>query len=95
MPARPVVGEPYWQEYYAGEAEDRAEVVGFDRKVSVPYGSFTGCLQTIEWTLLEPGVAEYKFYAPGVGLVLEASRGGGSRSALREIGREQEATGGS
>jgi hypothetical protein len=37
--------------------------------VTVPYGTFNNCLQTAEWTPLEPGVVEHKFYAVGVGMV--------------------------
>lgn len=30
-----------------------------------------GCVVTLDFTPLEPGVVEYKFYAPGIGMVLE------------------------
>ncbi|HMB60634.1 MAG TPA: hypothetical protein VKN35_12040, partial [Xanthomonadales bacterium] len=30
-----------------------------------------GCLQTEEWTPIEPDSLEYKFYQPGVGLIQE------------------------
>ena len=73
MKAQPVVGEEYRQEYYEGEAEDMAEVVSLDESVSVQAGSYTGCLKTREWTPLEPGVTEFKYYAPGTGLVLETA----------------------
>ena len=69
------VGETYRQEFLAGEAEDVAMVVGLDATVDVPYGHFTGCLETIDWSLLEdvpPAEREHKFYCPEVGLVLEA-----------------------
>ena len=51
-----------------------AEVVGLDEFVSMDYGDFSGCLRTKEWTPLDVDVLEYKFYAPGVGLVLEDRR---------------------
>jgi hypothetical protein len=88
MKADPKVGESYRQEYYAGEAEDMAEIVALEEGVSVPGGSFTGCLKTIEWTPLEPGVAEYKYYAPKVGVVLETVRGSRERMELVEIDKE-------
>ena len=88
MKADPKVGESYRQEYYAGEAEDMAEIVALEESVSVPGGSFTGCLKTIEWTPLEPGVAEYKYYAPKVGVVLETVRGSRERMELVEIDKE-------
>ena len=42
--------------------------------VTVPYGSFTDVIETLEWTPLEPGARERKFYARGVGLVLELGK---------------------
>ena len=71
MKARPKVGASYRQEYYPGQAEDMGEVVEVNDAAVVPYGSYTGVLVTREWTPLEPGAEEYKYYAPGVGLILE------------------------
>lgn len=86
MKANPEVGETYQQEFYEGEAEDMAEVLAIDATASVAYGDFTNCLQTREWTPLQPGVAEHKFYAAGVGLVLETVvEGGEGRIELVEI----------
>jgi hypothetical protein len=78
MEADPQIGDSYRQEYYAGEAEDMAEVLSLTESASVPYGSFDNLLMTNEWTPLEPGVAEHKYYAPGVGLILEVLVEGGS-----------------
>jgi hypothetical protein len=72
MQGAPAVGESYRQEYYAGVAEDMGGVLSLEESVSVPYGSFVGVLKTREWTPLEPGDVEHAYYAPGVGLVLEA-----------------------
>lgn len=77
MRAAPRVGESYRQEYYEDEAEDMAQVVALDASVTVPAGSYANCVQTKEWTPLEPGVSEHKFYAPGVGLVREVKVEGG------------------
>jgi hypothetical protein len=44
----------------------------------VPYGAFDNLLMTEEWTPLEPGLVEQKYYAAGVGLVLEVMVQGGS-----------------
>jgi hypothetical protein len=85
MLADPQVGNEYRQEYYYDEAEDEAKVFGLDASVTVPFGSYTGCLQTEEWTDLEPDVAEYKYYAPGVGLVLEEGIHNGERAELIDI----------
>lgn len=85
MPAHPKRGPPYRQEYYAGEAEDMAQVLRLRAPVSVPAGSFPNTLETKEFTPLQPGVVEHKYYARGVGLVLEvAVRGGSGRVELVE-----------
>ena len=78
MPADPQVSDSYRQEFYAGEAEDLAEVLSLTETVTVPYGSFENVLSTRDWTPLEPSVAERKYYAPGVGLIREEVIQGGS-----------------
>lgn len=78
MQANPQVGDVYRQEYFMGEAEDMAEVFALDESVSIEYGSFENCLKTKEWTPLEPGVEENKYYAPGIGFILEVMTEGGS-----------------
>jgi hypothetical protein len=67
MPAEPKVGHSYHQEYYPGEAMDMARVLSFDASVRVPYGSFDHVLETKEWTPLQPGFFEKKYYVRGVG----------------------------
>ncbi len=89
MKANPQIGDSYRQEYYEGEAEDMAEVLSLGESVTVPYGSFKNCLKTKEWTPLEPDVEENKYYAPGVGLVLEvAVKGGSGRVELISISKQ-------
>jgi hypothetical protein len=73
MPANPKVGETYRQEYYKGEAEDMAKALNVNGSAKVPYGSFNHVLVTNEWTPLERGVAEHKYYAPGVGNIKEVA----------------------
>jgi hypothetical protein len=70
MPADPQPGASYRQEFLEGVAEDMAKVLRLNARVSVPYGGFDGCLVTKEWSPLEPGAIEHKYYARGVGLVL-------------------------
>jgi hypothetical protein len=77
MLAHPKTGLTYVQEDAPDVAEDRAKALSLKASVSVPFGSFDGCLQTMEWTLLEHGDREHKFYCPGVGLVEEAHPKGG------------------
>ena len=78
MPADPVIGVAYRQEYYAGEAEDMGRAVEVGQQLEVPAGSFEEVLVTEDWTPLEPDVLERKFYAPGVGQVAERQVEGGS-----------------
>jgi hypothetical protein len=67
MQADPKVGESYYQEYYPGEAMDRAEVLSLNETVTVPYGTFDHVLDTRESTPLQPGFFEHKYYVAGVG----------------------------
>ena len=67
MPAHPKVGQSYHQEYYPGEAMDMARVLSLNASITVPYGSFDKVLETKEWTPLEPGFFEKKYYVGGVG----------------------------
>jgi hypothetical protein len=86
VPADPEVGMRYRQEYYAGEAEDSAQVLSISERAEVPYGAFDDVLLTKDFTPLDPGVLEYKLYARGVGPVLVLGISGGSgREELVEL----------
>ena len=78
VPANPEPGLSYREEYYAGQAEDAAEVLAVDEKVEVPYGFFQGALLTRNTTAVEPQVEEHKLYVKGVGPVLEIGTSGGT-----------------
>jgi len=73
LPGHPEVGEAYFQEVAPGVAMDRARVVSTSEKVDTPAGTFHGCLETRETTPLEPDASETKYYAPGVGLLVDES----------------------
>jgi hypothetical protein len=77
MYAEPTIDETYRQEYYAGEAEDMAKVLSTTETVTIGIGTYTDCLQSEEWTPLEPGISEHKFYAMGIGVILEEIIEGG------------------
>ena len=86
MQAHPQVGQTYRQEYFPGEAEDMARVLQLDGSASVPYGDFEDCLVTEEWTPLEPGHVEHKYYARDVGFVYgETVQGGPGSVGLSEV----------
>lgn len=84
MQHRPQFGRLFRQEWYAGHAEDVFKAVRNKAVVTVPYGHFTHALQTSEFTALEPGVLDAKFYVRGVGEVAEVSLRG-PREALRLV----------
>lgn len=85
MPAHPYIGLQYREEYYPGVAEDEAAVIATGLHVEVPFGSFANCIQTKNWTALEPGVVESKFYAPGIGLVKEVNLDDNAEIVLVEV----------
>jgi hypothetical protein len=71
MPENPSLGQSYYQEYYKGNAEDRAEVIAVGETVTIGLGTYTNCIITKDFTRFEPYVYEKKYYAPGVGLIKE------------------------
>jgi hypothetical protein len=81
FPAAPTPGLKYRQEYYAGEAEDDGEIVSVDEQAEVPAGHFSPVVMTRDTTPVEPKVLEFKFYAKGIGPVLELTASGGSDRA--------------
>jgi hypothetical protein len=83
MFAHPRPGLSARQEYLKGEAEDHFQIVSMNVPVTVPYRSFRHTMLTKEWTPLEPGVLDHKFYARGIGTVLENTvKGGNERNSL-------------
>jgi hypothetical protein len=75
MPGAPRVGMKYYQELAPGAAMDRAEIVALNETVRTPAGTFERVLKVKErssldfWSSLRFWEAEYKAYAPGIGLV--------------------------
>jgi hypothetical protein len=78
VPADPKQGMSYREEYYAGHAEDAAEVLNVDSQVQVPFGRFKNAMLTRNFSTIEPTVEEMKLYARGVGPVMELLVSGGS-----------------
>jgi hypothetical protein len=71
MLADPMVDDYYRQEFYAGEAEDVAMVIGLNVTIEVDDEEYS-TLQTLDWNPLdEDGEIEVKYYAPGIGVVKE------------------------
>jgi hypothetical protein len=76
MAAHPRVGDAHRQEYWAGHAEDQYWLVDLTSFVSVPRGAFAHAARTLEWSRLEPGVIDEKFYVSGIGVVKELAASG-------------------
>ena len=83
MYAHPAVGQSARQEFLKGQAEDHFAVLRRGIAVTVPFKAFRGALLTKEWTPVEPGVLDHKYYARGIGTVLEQTvKGGNERNEL-------------
>ena len=55
-------------------------------RVSTPAASSSGAVLTEEWTPLESGVLDHKYYVRGVGTALEKTvRGGDERNTLVRV----------
>jgi hypothetical protein len=81
------VGKVYRQEFALGEAEDMAEVLSLTAEEKVGLASCEegdNCLQTADYTPIEPDVLEYKYYKPGIGLILEVDPESGDRVELTD-----------
>jgi hypothetical protein len=72
----PRPGQSARQEYLEGEAEDHFQVLQLEAAVAVPFTMARHALLTKEWTPLEPGVIDHKFYVRGIGTVLERTAKG-------------------
>ena len=82
MPADPQIGQGGYQEYYKGQALDQYKIISLSASVKVPYGSFSGCLETQETTALEPSVVDHKYYVRSIGQVAEESVKGPKETSL-------------
>ncbi|MFZ5511489.1 MAG: hypothetical protein ACOZCP_15710 [Pseudomonadota bacterium] len=69
MAGTPKLKMKYYQEIAPGVAMDRAEIVSLDETCRTPAGTFAKCLKVREGSAIEIGAREYKYYAPGIGLV--------------------------
>ena len=69
MPGNVLIGARYYQEIAPGTAMDRAEIVSLSEVRKTPAGEFQNCLKTEETNALKPREREFKFYAPGIGLI--------------------------
>jgi hypothetical protein len=72
MPADPREGAPSYSEGFAPPPfnwTDRGRVRKLGERTTVPAGGFDGVLLIEEWSTSEPAASQFKYYAPGVGVV--------------------------
>ena len=69
MPGTPKVKMKYYQEIAPGVAMDRAEIVSLEETCKTPAGTFSGCMKVKESSAIDLLAKEYKYHAPGIGLV--------------------------
>lgn len=69
MPGTPKVKMKYYQEIAPDVAMDRAEIVSLDETCKTPAGTFSQCMKVKETSAIELFAKEYKYHAPGIGLV--------------------------
>ena len=67
-PGTPQLKMKYYQELAPGVAMDRAEIVDLNETCKTPAGTFSRCLKVKESSAISAGT-EYKYHAPGIGLV--------------------------
>jgi hypothetical protein len=71
MPAEPRAGVAFAQESAPGVAEDMSAITATGQAVSTPAGELTGALRCFDWNPAEGLAGDVKFYAPGIGLVVD------------------------
>ena len=68
IPAKPTVGQAFYQEIAPKVAMDRVEIVSINETVKTPAGTFPNCVHLRETTPLERDVS-HKYYAAGIGII--------------------------
>jgi hypothetical protein len=71
MPGDAHAGYRHYQEQAPGVAMDRAEILSTKETLKTPAGKLEKCAKVAETNALKSGELEYKYYAPGIGLVKE------------------------
>ncbi len=77
IPAHPKIGDRFKSENVPAVTVESDEVVSLSASAKTPAGSFAHCLKIKETT--PDGEVEYKYYAPKVGVVIEAPKNGDLR----------------
>ena len=69
IPAHPKIGDQWKSEDVSKDISESDEVVSVTETVTVPAGTYNNCIKVKE--TLADGKVEFKYYAPGVGVVRE------------------------
>ncbi len=86
LPFSPAEGAIIRQEVLFGEAEDVIEIISLTGSEAAPAASCVAtCLVTNDTTPLDSEADESKFYAPGIGLIVEIDNLTGDRVELAEF----------
>jgi hypothetical protein len=72
MPGTPKPKMKYYQELAPGVAMDRAEIISVTENCKTPAGTFAKCMKVKETSDLDLMATEYKYYAPGIGLIRDS-----------------------
>ena len=68
-PGLVLLGARFYTEIAPGVAMDRMEVVSMSETKTTPAGTFSNCLKIEETTDLDAKDKEFKFFAPGIGII--------------------------
>ena len=74
FPGKPKIGDQFRSEDVSDEILEKDEVVSVSETVVTPAGTYHNCVKVRE--NLADGTTEYKYYAPGVGVVRESPADG-------------------
>ena len=88
IPAAPVPGDYFRQEFFVNEAEDVIEIISLASGPAEEVDGFEcngGCLETRDFTPLSPDEEEAKYYLPGVGFVLAVAFEDGEEADREEL----------
>ena len=86
LPFAPVVGQVIRTEVLFGDAEDVIEIESLAGTESAEAASCSEtCLVTLDYSPLEPGEFENKYYMAGIGLIVETKLGSSERVELVEF----------
>jgi hypothetical protein len=73
IPGTILLGAKYYSEIAPNFALDRAKIVSNSEQVQTPTGIYGNCLEIKESSPLEQDSTDYKYYAPGIGLIKDGN----------------------